>query len=173
MTPLRLTALATLGASLLLTSCAGYRLGNVPYRELEGVRTIYVPVVKNKTYEPAVQVMATNAILRAINNDGTYQSSRIGNADATLDVTLIDFKRSPLRSSRDNIGRTEQYRIELTAVATLTNHRTGTKVFTDIRATGETDFFVQNDLQEGERQAIPIAADDMARKLVNQIAEGW
>jgi hypothetical protein len=78
-----------------------------------------------------------------------------------------------VRLSRDNVRTTDQYRIQLTANATLTNHRTGTKVFTDLTATGQTDFFVQDDIQEAERQAIPIAADDLARKLVNQITEGW
>jgi len=157
----------------LACSCAGYRLGNVPYAQMEGVRTLYVPVVKNDTYEPSLQVMTTNAVIRAFHNDGTYQTSRIGNADATLDVKITKFERTPVRVSRDNVRATDQYRIRLTAAATLTNHRTGTKVFTDLSAIGETDFFVQDDIQEAERQAIPIAADDLARKLVNQVTEGW
>lgn len=176
MTPLRacrsLLPLATI-IPLLFTACAGYRLGNVPYQQMEGVRTIYVPVVKNDTYEPSLQVMTTNAIIRALHNDGTYQSSRIANADATLEVKIVQFERIPVRLSRDNVRTTDQYRIRLTANATLTNHRTGTKVFTDLTATGQTDFFVQDDIQEAERQAIPIAADDLARKLVNLITEGW
>jgi hypothetical protein len=167
-------ALLILASGLLFTSaCAGYRLGNIPYKQLEGVRTIYVPVVKNDTYEPGLQVMTTNAVIRALNNDGTYQTSRIANADATLEVKIVKFERQPVRLSRDNVRTTDQYRIRLVAQATLVNHRTGTKVFTDLRATGETDFFVQQDIQEAERQAIPIAADKLARLLVNQITEGW
>lgn len=156
-----------------LGGCAGYRLGNVPYAQMEGVRTIYVPVIKNDTYEPSLQVMTTNAVLRALHQDGTYQSSRLGQADATLEIKITAFERRPVRVSRDNVRATDQYRVTLTTQSTLINHRTGTKVFTDLTTTGETDFFVQDDIQEAERQAIPLAAEDLARKLVNQITEGW
>lgn len=172
MTTLR-SALAALLASLLLTACAGYRLGNVPYKEMEGVRSIYVPTVKNETHEPGMQIQATNAILRAIDNDGTYRSARAGSADATLEVIIVDFTRQPIRSSRDNLTTTEQYRMTITAKATLTNHRTGQKVFAQLNATGQTDYFFQDDLQESERQAIPSALEKLANELVNHITEGW
>lgn len=157
----------------MLAGCAGYRLGNVPYAQMEGVRTIYVPVVKNETHEPGLQVMTTNAVLRALHQDGTYVSSRVAQADATLEVKVVLFERRPVRSSRDNVGTTDQYRVVLTTKSTLINHRTGTRVFTDLTTTGENDFFVQDDIQEAERQAIPRAAEELARKLVNQITEGW
>ncbi|MDX6767723.1 MAG: LPS assembly lipoprotein LptE [Candidatus Methylacidiphilales bacterium] len=158
---------------LTLSGCSGYRLGNVPYKEMEGVRSIYVPTVKNKTLEPSLQIAATNAILRAIDNDGTYHSARSSAADATLEVTLSQFSRKPIRSNRENLTTTIQYRLTIVATGTLTNHRTGQKVFSELTATGETDFFVQDDLQESERQAAPTALDQMAQRLVNQITEGW
>lgn len=170
--PIR-TALSLLLATALLTSCAGYRLGNIPYKQMEGVRTIYVPTVKNETHEPGMQIQATNAILRAIDNDGTYSSARSSSADATLEVVIVDFTRRPMRSNRDNLTNTEQYRLTVSATAVLTNHRTGQKVFSQIKATGQTDYFIQGDLQESERQAIPSGLEKLATNLVNQITEGW
>jgi len=167
------TALPLLLATVLLTACAGYRLGNIPYKQLEGVRTIYVPTVKNLTLEPGMQIQATNAILRALDNDGTYGSARSSTADATLEVVITDFSRRPMRSNRDNLTNTEQYRLTINARATLTNHRTGQKVFSEIKAQGQTDYFVQGDLQESERQAIPSGLEKLAVNLVNQITEGW
>jgi hypothetical protein len=160
-------------ASALFSACAGYKLGNVPYKEMEGVRSIYVPTVKNETNEPGMQIQATNAILRALDNDGTYRSARTASADATLEVVITKFERRPMRSNRDNLTTTEQYRMDITAKATLVNHRTGQKVFSQITAVGQTDYFFQDDLQESERQAIPTALEKLATQLVNQITEGW
>ena len=160
-------------ASVLITACAGYRLGNIPYKAMEGVRTIYVATVKNETHEPGMQIQATNAILRALDNDGTYSSSRSAACDATLEVVITDFNRRPMRSNRDNLSNTEQYRLTINATATLTNHRTGQKIFNQLKATGQTDYFVQGDLQESERQAIPSGLEKLAESLVNQVTEGW
>lgn len=159
--------------TFLFTGCAGYQLGNVPYKAMEGVKTIYVPVIKNQTVEPRLPVMMTNAIIRELDNDGTYTSSRLRNADATLEVTIIRFHRDPTRRARDNSLQSVQYRAELTAKATLTNHITGKKLFSDLTVSGKTTFFVQDAAQEAERQAIPLAAKDLAYNLVKQITEGW
>ncbi len=165
--------IATLLLALLLSSCGGYRLGNVPRADMEGVQTIYVPVVLNETYEPGLQVMTTNAIISRLERDGTYKSSRVAKADATLQVTITDFTRQTLRSSRDDFRVTQQYRYNLTAKFTLTNHRTGTIIFNERTILGETDFFIQDDPQEGERQALPLTADKLADRIVSLISEGW
>jgi hypothetical protein len=164
----------TVGALALLAGCAGYRLGNVPYREMEGVKKIYVPVVKNKSYEPAIQVMVTNAILRRMDRDGTYTSGREKEADATLEVTVTELKRDPARSARNAQLVTEEYEIKLYATATLINHRTGQRLFKDRVFFGETNYFIpENRQQEVERQSMPLAAEDLADKIVRSITEGW
>jgi hypothetical protein len=40
-------------------------------------------------------------------------------------------------------------------------------------ASGSTNFFVGNDINTDERQALPLAAEEMARHLVSQLSEGW
>jgi hypothetical protein len=159
--------------AFLAAGCAGYRLGNIPDSDMEGVKTVYVPVVQNRTYEPSLQVMTTNAVIRRLESDGTYLSARSRQADAILEVEIIKYERVPLRRGRDNSLVTDEYRGVLTAKATLTNLRTGTRIFTDLEVKGETDFFVGESLQEAERQFLPLAADNLAYHLVNQVAEGW
>jgi len=39
--------------------------------------------------------------------------------------------------------------------------------------TGDTSFFINNDLQTDERQAIITAINELAQKLVGRIAEGF
>ena len=38
--------------TLCLSGCAGYRLGNIQGQEMRDVKTIFVPVAKNQSYEP-------------------------------------------------------------------------------------------------------------------------
>lgn len=158
---------------VLMSGCAGYKLGNIPSAEMEGVKTIYVPVVKNDSYEPGLQVQTTNAVIRKLETDGTYLSSRMTKADATLEVMITDVSRTPKRLQRDNTIATQEYTVTVEAKFTLTNHVTGKKVLSDVMVRGETDFFLFNDVQEGERQALPLALDKLAYEIVKQVTEGW
>lgn len=155
-------------------SCAGYQLGNIPYQELEGVETIYVPVVHNETLEPGIQVMTTNAILRRMDQDGTYRSGRVRESDATLEVKITEFERDARQRARRNELVSEQFRIRLKAQVTLLNHRTGQKFLDNASFSGESEYYVpQNRMQEAERQYIVLAAQDLADNIVRHITEGW
>lgn len=165
---------ATIVLTLLFTSCAGYQLGNVPYEELKGIKKIYVPVVHNESFEPGLQVMVTNAIIRKFDQDGTYQTGRAREADATLEVKITDLKRNTLQRARQNELLSEQYRITLVAEVTFLNHLTGQKFMDKAEFTGETDYFLSpNRMQEGERQSLALAAQDLADNIVRELAEGW
>ncbi len=153
--------------------CSGYRLGNIGGTEVQGVRTIYVPVVKNDGYEPGLQVMTTNAIIRRFENDGTLQTVRTTEADAELTVTIKKVVKTGTRNDRNNILRTAEYDVEIIAQATYVNRRLGRKIFENREVRGKTAFYVQRDLQEGERQALPLAAEDLANNIVKLIVEGW
>jgi outer membrane lipopolysaccharide assembly protein LptE/RlpB len=158
---------------VLITGCAGYKLGNIPSAEMEGVKTIYVPVLKNESYEPGLQVQTTNAVIRKLETDGTYLTSRMAKADATLEISITDVERSPKRLQRDNAIATQEYTVTIHAKFTLTNHNTGKKVLEGVEVSGSTDFFLFNDVQEGERQALPLAVDKVAYEIVRQVTEGW
>jgi len=135
--------------TLLLTSCAGYRLGSVPYAELKGVEKIYVPVVKNESFEPGIQVMVTNAIIRRFSQDGTYETGRQSESDATLEVVITDLKRDSLRRARSNSLVTEEYRLDLIAKVTFINHRTGQKLFENEIIIGDTSYEIIKRITEG------------------------
>lgn len=140
---------------------------------MKGVKTIYVPAVKNRSFEPGLPVMVTNAILRKMDNDGTFTSARQKEADAVLEVEITEFKRRPVRQTRTDVQITEEYEVTLKAKATLTNLQTGKRIFTDHEVSGKSKYFVQGDAQESERQVLPMAADDLAYNLVKLFTEGW
>jgi hypothetical protein len=155
------------------SGCAGYQVGNIPNSAMSGVKTIYVPVARNQTYEPGLPVQVTNAIIRRLENDGTYMSARTGEADADLVVTITEFDRIPVRRSREDVLITTQYRIALKGVITLTNRITGQIVFQNKDVVGISEYIVQGDAVEAERQTIPLAAQNVADQVVSLVAEGW
>jgi hypothetical protein len=165
-------ALALL-AVLALAGCAGYRVGNISGRTLQGVRSVYVPVVKNTSLTPDIQMTVTNAIIRRFNDDGTLEVNQNNNADSEVDVTITDIIPSAISSSTSDLYVTSQYQVTIHATVTCVNRRLGRKIFENTGVVGSTTFFTQSDIQEGERQALPLAATDLANNIVKLITEGW
>jgi hypothetical protein len=164
--------LAALAALMFCAGC-GYRAGNISGREIQGVRSVYVPTVKNETIEPGLQTMTTSAIIRRFDNDGTLETLASAVADSELEVTIKKIRRIPQRQVRENVVLTSQYEVLLEAEMTFVNRRQGRTVYKNIPVTGETTYFVTGDMQENERQALPLAAEDLAKNIVKQITEGW
>jgi hypothetical protein len=163
----------TLLAVLTASGCAGYRVGNVSGRNLQGVHSVYVPVARNNSLQPDIQVTVTNSIIRRFNTDGTLEVNQSANADSELDVTITDVQSTPLRSSTNDILVTAQYQLTIHATATYVNRRLGRKIFENVEVTGITSFFTQSNIQEGIRQALPLAANDLANNTVKLVTEGW
>jgi hypothetical protein len=157
----------------LLTGCAGYRLGNVSGRSLQGVRNVYVPTVRNASLEADIQMVTTNAIIRRFESDGTLETSQNAQADSELDVVVTEVQLQPLRSSSNDVLTTAQYQLTVIGRATFINRRLGKKVFDNQQVEGQTSFFAQADLNEAERQALPLACQDFANQTVELVTEGW
>ena len=160
-------------AVLGLGGCAGYRVGDISGRNLQGVRSVYVPVARNSSLEPDIQMSVTNAIIRRFNDDGALEVNQNSNADSELDVTITNVLHTPIRSSTTDILLTAQYQLTIEATVTYVNRRLGRKIFENTTVNGSTTFFTQSDIQEGERQALPLAAEDLANNAVKLVTEGW
>ncbi len=156
-----------------LSGCAGYRVGNISGRDLQGVRSVYVPVAKNASLQPDIQTTVTNAIIRRFNNDGTLQVNQTSNADSELDVTITNVREVSIASNNSDINVTAQYQMTISATVTFVNRRLGRKIFENTEVSGVTTFFTQSNIQEGIRQALPLAADDLANNTVKLVTEGW
>jgi hypothetical protein len=169
------TALALLSILALgpLSGCAGYRVGNTSGRDLQGVRSVYVPVAKNTSLQPDIQMIVTNAIIRRFNDDGTLEVNQDANADSELDVVITNIQHTEVSSTTSDILVAAQYQVTIQGTATYVNRRLGRKIFENIAVSGSTTFFTQSDIQEGERQALPLAARDLANNTVKLITEGW
>jgi hypothetical protein len=173
MTGRAVRAFAFVAVVLAASGCAGYRVGDISGRDLQGVRSVYVPVVRNSSLTPDLDMTVTNAIIRRFNNDGTLTVQQNNAADSELDVTITDVTQSAVRSSSSDILVTAEYQLTIHATATYVNRKLGRKIFENTGVTGSTYFFTQADIQEGIRQALPLAAQDLANNTVKLVTEGW
>lgn len=164
--------LALAAASLLLAGCAGYTLGPIKPAYMADVETIGVPTVVNETIEPRIETLVTNSIIKQIQQDGTYQVADYREADVVLEARVVELERRRARSVRNNVLATREFRYRIHIEYSLTDPRSGRVLVADRRVTGDTSFFVGNDLQQDERQAIPLAVEQAAVLLVAQISEG-
>jgi hypothetical protein len=168
-----LTRLALLaGASLMLTGCAGYTLGPAKPAALGAVNTIYVPTFGNDTLEPRTEILVTNSVIKEFQMDGTYKMVNYDNADAVLEASIAKIERRPRRSVRGNTLATSEFELQLEIKYELIGRANGVLLRTGT-VSGDTNFFVGDDLQAQERQAIPLAAEEAAQELVSRLAEGW
>jgi Lipopolysaccharide-assembly len=163
--------------------CLGYHIGPVKPYYLRDVRTLAVPTFKNRTLVPRIEVLVTDTVIKQIQQDGTYQITNGDKADATLTGEISKITRAPARSVRGNVLLTTEFSLWLVVKYSLTG-RDGKQLVAPNDAIGTTTFFVSSstaasnpqstgDVTSDERQALPLATEDLASRLVTQISEGW
>ena len=159
----------------LLCSCANYQMGNTPKgADFQDIRVLYLPSVVNETDETAVPGPVTNAILQEIDRDGTFRHARKDEADAILEVTVKKIKRSPIQQSVEQYLTTLQYQLTITLEYRVYSMKEKKEVIPKSTISGYTTFFVQGDQTESQRQALPLAAQNVAQNLVSALANrGW
>ncbi|MDL5045402.1 LPS assembly lipoprotein LptE [Oscillatoria amoena NRMC-F 0135] len=159
-----------LAIALVMAGC-GYSAGPTKRTAYADVKKIYVPMIKNQTYEPNIQAMLTDTLINRFNNDGTFETTSLADADAVLDVTLTMVERNPLRFATANSLVAQEYQLILRADFVLKN-KSG-RILNARSAEGITTFFVSNDLISSQRQALPLAGEKLADHIVSQIADAW
>jgi hypothetical protein len=165
-----------------LTGCLGYHVGPVKPYYLRDVHTIAVPTFKNRTLVPRIEVLTTDTVIKQLQQDGTFQIVSGDKADATLNGEISRIGRVPARSVRGNVLATSEFALTLSVRYSLTG-KNGEQLAPAVEAVGTTSFFVSSGVTTGditngdvttdERQALPLATEDLATRLVAQISEGW
>jgi Lipopolysaccharide-assembly len=165
-------------AAFTLAGCAGYHAGPIKPTPMAKVSTIAVQTFKNDTLEPRIEVLIADGVIKQIQQDGTYKIAREDVADVILDGTLEEIERRPARSVRGNALLTREYELLIRIRYRVADRVTG-KQIENRAVTGKTSFFVSGtnalaaDVNQDERQALPLAIEDAAVRLVSQISEGW
>jgi len=157
---------------LLLTGCLGYHVGPVKPSVLRDIRAIAVPTFENKTLLPRIEVLITDSVIKQLQQDGTYRVANENNADAILKAEITDISRTPARSVRGNVLATTEFNLAMHVKYKLETP-SGTVLMPSAEVVGTTSFFVGTDVTTDERQALPLAAEELATHLVTQLSEGW
>ena len=155
-----------------LCGCLGYHVGPVKPYYLRDVHTIAVPTFKNRTLVPRIEVLVTDTVIKQLQQDGTFQIVSADKADATLGGEIFSIARAPARSVEANVLATSEFNLALVVKYSLTG-RYGEQLVPRSQAVGTTSFFVSSDVTSDERQALPLATEDLATRLVSQLSEGW
>jgi hypothetical protein len=164
-----------------LGGCLGYHIGPVKPYYLRDVHTIAVPTFTNRTLVPRIEVLVTDTVIKQLQQDGTFQITNGDKADATLTGEISRITRAPARSVQGNVLLTTEFSLVLVVRYSVAG-RDGKPLVPPNDAIGSTTFFVSSaatqnitsgDVTSDERQALPLATEDLAGRLVTQISEGW
>jgi hypothetical protein len=129
-----------------------------------------------------MEVAIANAVVRQLQADGTYEITDESRADAILQGKLIRIDRSPARFLRGNVLQTSEYVLTLTCNYRLTS-ASGGNVLDTRTVSGKTNFFISTgptgqalltaDTVQDQRQALPLAIEDLATRIAALLTEGW
>jgi hypothetical protein len=150
----------------------GYRLGPAKPAQLKEIHSIAVPMFRNTTLVPRIESLVTTTVIKQFQQDGTFRIAREQDADATLQGEITRVGRSPARSVRGNVLATTEFNLGVTVTYKLVG-RDGKIIAGPGSAAGGTSFFVGSDVSTDERQALPLAVEQLAGSLVSQLSEGW
>jgi len=166
---LLLTALATTIG--LLSGCSTYRLGSMLP---EGVHTIYVPTFINETDQPFIEADTTRATIDQLQVDGSLKIARNDkDADAVLNVTLIDYSLTPLTYDTLHKTAANEYRLIISARVLVTSTSDGKVIAENPVVQGDTTFEIHGDLTTSKNEALPRCAKKLAERIVDSVVEYW
>ena len=156
---------------IFLSGC-GYQLGEIRPTPMRSVKTLAVSTFKNRTFKPRVEVLAANALIKRLQQDGTFKIVDDVSADALLECTINNIERRAVRSSVTDVLISTEFEIRVMASYTVTDRVSGRTLMQGNKL-GTTTFFSTPDIVAGELQALPAAFADLAVEIATEISEGW
>jgi hypothetical protein len=148
----------------------GYQLGptnGVP----AGSRSVQINLFKNDTWEPRLSEPIATSLRRWIQRDGTYRLATKGDADIIVDGIIVEFNRSGISFQPSDVLTVRDYEVSAVADVKAYERATG-KILLETKALGRTTIRSGPDLPSAERQAAPLIAEDMARRITSLLVDG-
>lgn len=157
--------------AVLLTGCAGYRLGPVN-GAVAGEKSIEVLPFNNQTLQPRLNDAVTEAVRERVQSDATYRlATTSGTGDLVMSGTLLQYSHAAMGYLNRSFVTPQNYRVGVTVRVTVRERASGMVLFSrDVK--GHTLVNVGLDFASSERQAMPLLAADLAENVVKELAEG-
>ncbi len=158
------------GAALMLSGCLGYRFGRsaeLPFR------TVYVAPPVNASLAPQTAPLLGAVIRRELDRSGEVRISNDENADAVLEITLMDLKREISADRAEDTGLARKWRVTLSAECTLRDPETG-KVFFEKRVVPAFDeVYADSGQTAAEYQNMPVLMTRLGKAITREILSTW
>ena len=158
------------GLALVLSGCAGYRLGPTS-GVIAGAKSIRVNPFQNQTQEPRMVEALTSALRQSLQQDGTYRLTTREDQDIVVNGVILRFDRFGVSFRPDDVLTLKDYYAAVVVKVTAVDSTTG-KVILDREVAGKTTVRMGNDQASAERQAMPLLAEDLARNITSLLVEG-
>ncbi len=156
--------------ALTLAGCAGYRLGPTN-GAIAGAHSIQIDPFVNRTLEPRLVDYVMGSLREDLQRDGTFRLDTHQEGDVVLTGVITSYNRSQLSVQPTDVLTVLDYQISMTAQITARDRVTG-KIILDKPVTATTMLRAGNDLTSAERQAIPLLAEDFARRATALLVDG-
>ncbi len=161
-------------------SCSNYRLAGTPV-ELP-FKSVYVAPAKNASYAPQSSELLTNAVIRAINQVPGLRTTTQSDAQAVLDIRIVEYERVPVATSSADTALAASYDMRVCAECTLVRAN-GDVVFKNRKIRAETMVYTsgftengaapRNDLIGNEYQNMPVLMRELGGKIKDAVIGIW
>ena len=159
-------ALFALPLLALLAGCAGYRLGSpVP----EACRPIHVAAFENETDFPMVGAIASQQLLDALIEDGTFAPTTYDNARLRVQAVIQPLDTDAVRYSRNDNLVPDEYHVALTARLYVFDAKTGKTYVNGKPITAVDSALTREDYQTGIQDALPRVARRLAQSILTEL----
>ena len=155
---------------ILISNCTGYKFTpSIP----SGVQSIALMPIVNQTTEAGLELSLTKAMRSTIQSDGRLILTEPTSADAIINVTITNYKNSPISYQTESRSITPNYyKQRITASASMIKSSSG-KIISETSNYGESAFSFESDLSASKRGAFAQAAEELARFLYTDLIEQW
>lgn len=160
----RLGGLALIVATLTLAACGYSFQGTLPSH----IKTVAVPMFLNRTSQPGVEGIITNAVVHAFATNGRLRVVRTGEADAILNGEVTGYSVGPIAFS-PSLG-IQEYRLSVVLNLTMRDVRRNVVIFQQNGVSEIADFRVAGSVSTTvsvEQTALTAAAGEIARSIVS------
>ncbi|MFI5373383.1 MAG: LptE family protein [Candidatus Rokuibacteriota bacterium] len=151
-------------AAVLLAGCGYSTRGSLP----DHIKTVAVPIFKNRTLEPGVESAITAGVVNAFSSGGRVKVVPIDEADAILQGEVVGYSLDGL--SFDTNANVRAYRLRLVLNVEFRDVRRSAMLWRQEGLSETSDFQVAGQVSDTIARgqgAVQQAAAEIGRKVVN------
>ena len=151
-------------AAVLLAGCGYSTRGSLPAH----IKTVAVPIFKNRTLEPGVESAITSGVVNAFSSGGRVKVVSIDEADAVLQGEVVGYSLDGL--SFDTNANVRAYRLRLVLNVEFRDVRRSAMLWRQEGLSETSDFQVAGQVSDTIARgqgAVQQAAAEIGRKVVN------